>query len=387
MNPLDSHMHRGTDRIDTVPIIIIADDLTGACDSGIAFIRTGCSMRVLLDASHSHLKSVQQLQAHGDRSGLALTTETRNGSPEQARRRVLDCMAALEPALPAALLFKKIDSAGRGHLGMEISTTLQASGAALALVAPAFPAAGRTVHSGILKVCDCSGQDAAISLADLFPHEDASRVASLPLGTKPQIEQGIERALAQGTKILLCDSTSQADLETLVAAALEIEQPLLWSGSAGLAHALASILPASAPIAPPPNAHRPGRTLLFVGTPHLVTDLQVSRLQQQSSEIHRNVLRVSWAKTAEREIAAAFTAEPVAALILTGGDTAMFVLGALGASSIVLAGEIAPGIPWGVIEGGLADGCIVITKSGGFGHSASLVEAFEFCERRACETA
>jgi uncharacterized protein YgbK (DUF1537 family) len=387
MNPLNSHMHRGTDRIDTVPIIIIADDLTGACDSGIAFVRIGCSMRVLLDASHPHLESIQQLQAHGDRSGLALTTETRNGSPEQARQRVLDCMAALGPILSATLLFKKIDSAGRGHLGMEISTTLQASGAALALVAPAFPAAGRTVHSGILKIRDYSGQDAAIPLANLFPHEDASRVASLPLGTKQQIEQGIERALVQGIRILLCDSTTQADLETLAAAALEIEQPLLWSGSAGLAHALGSMIPVSAPIAPPPNAHRSGRTLLFVGTPHLVTDLQVSRLQQQSSDIHRNVLRVSWATTAEREIVAAFTAEPVAALILTGGDTAMFVLGALGASSIVLAGEIAPGIPWGVIEGGLAGGCIVITKSGGFGHPVSLVEAFDFCERRACETA
>jgi uncharacterized protein YgbK (DUF1537 family) len=380
-------MHRGLDQISTGAIVIVADDLTGACDSGIAFVRVGRPMRVLLDASPSRLEFVHQLQVHGRQTGVAFTTETRNGSPDEARQRVLQCMAALEPVLPTALLFKKIDSAARGHLGVEISAALQASGAALALVAPAFPAAGRTVQSGILEVRDCSGQDTATPLADLFPHEDASRVGVLPLGTKREVEQGIERALAQGIRILLCDSNIQADLETLAAAALQIEQPLLWSGSAGLAHALASMLPVGAPITPPAIAHRPGRTLLFVGTPHSVTDLQVSRLQQQSIGVDRNLLRISWATISEREIVDAFTAEPVAALILTGGETAMFILGALGASSITLSGEIAPGIPWGIVEGGLADGCVVITKSGGFGHAFSLVEAFGFCERIACETA
>jgi uncharacterized protein YgbK (DUF1537 family) len=40
---------------------------------------------------------------------------------------------------------------------------------------------------------------------------------------------------------------------------------------------------------------------------------------------------------------------------------------ALEAHSFLLQGEIAPGIPWGLVQGGIAHGCLVVTKSGGFG--------------------
>ena len=74
-------------------------------------------------------------------------------------------------------------------------------------------------------------------------------------------------------------------------------------------------------------------------------------------------------------------------MVLTGGDTAAFVLARLNASAIRLSGEIAPGIPWGYIEGGDADGRIVITKSGGFGQQDTLMQAIQFCSRRICEIA
>jgi len=80
----------------------------------------------------------------------------------------------------------------------------------------------------------------------------------------------------------------------------------------------------------------------------------------------------------------AFSAARAAALVLTGGDTAAFVLRALGASSIALGGEVSPGLPWGIIEGGTADGCMVVTKSGGFGNRRALIDAFEFCEGGSC---
>ncbi len=45
----------------------------------------------------------------------------------------------------------------------------------------------------------------------------------------------------------------------------------------------------------------------------------------------------------------------------------MLAVNALEADSFILQGELAPGIPWGLIQGGAAHGCIVVTKSGGFG--------------------
>jgi uncharacterized protein YgbK (DUF1537 family) len=270
---------------------------------------------------------------------------------------------------------------------VEISAVLRCSGAALALVAPAFPEAGRTVESGVLTVRDWSGQDAAIPLRGQFPHEDANGVEVLPAGSEQHLEQGIVRAVTKGTRVLLCDSTSQNDLERLAAAGLQVQQPLVWAGSAGLAHALAGKLATSIPKAASQTMQRHGRTLLFVGTPHAVTSLQVAHLQRESGGMDRAIYRIPCAAASEQDVVAAFTAGPVSALILTGGGTASFVLHALGASSIMLAGEIARGIPWGFVEGGMADGCAVITKSGGFGEREALVHAFEFCERRSSEPA
>jgi uncharacterized protein YgbK (DUF1537 family) len=69
----------------------------------------------------------------------------------------------------------------------------------------------------------------------------------------------------------------------------------------------------------------------------------------------------------------------VGSLVLTGGDTAAMVLRALAAEAIEIAGELTVGIPWGILHGGLANGCVVVTKSGGFGSEDALVEAVHFC--------
>jgi uncharacterized protein YgbK (DUF1537 family) len=117
--------------------------------------------------------------------------------------------------------------------------------------------------------------------------------------------------------------------------------------------------------------------------------LQVSHLEQQSGA--GTIHHVNWDEPSHHAIRAAFNAAPTTTLVLTGGETAAFVLRALDAFSVLLAGEIAPGIPWGVIQGGDADGCIVITKSGGFGNRNTLADAFDFCQRidlrRACASA
>jgi uncharacterized protein YgbK (DUF1537 family) len=202
------------------------------------------------------------------------------------------------------------------------------------------------------------------------------------IGVLTAVSEGaIVQTLQDGIRILLCDAQSEEDLERLVAAASSVDQPILWAGSAGLARALAAVLPASRTLALEPITRRAGRTVIFCGTDHPVTTLQVSHLQSQpDSPLHAIYLVDSQAQEAIRD---SFIAAPVSSLVLTGGDTAAFVLRALEATSIVLAGEISPGIPWGVIQGGLADGCCVVTKSGGFGEQDALTRAFEFCDRRA----
>jgi uncharacterized protein YgbK (DUF1537 family) len=361
-------------------IVLLADDLTGACDSAVAFVASGRPVRVILNSPS--FDSTYLLDEAGAGAVLAFTMESRSLSLEQACSRVNDSIAILQPGLHNRILFQKVDSAGRGHFGAEIAAALRASSAAFALVAPAFPEIGRTVQGGILHIGDWSGQNSSLRLRDLFPVEYAPSIDLLPVCSESVLLHSAQRSSAKGKRILLCDATTQEDIERLAAAALLFEERVLWAGSAGLAHALAANLPQLSSSSIAPTSVPSGEVLLFSGTPHSITSLQLSHLEESAVPRTRRIHRVDWSITPKKQVLEAFNAQPTAALILTGGETAAFVLRSLDASSIRLAGEMARGVPWGFIEGGMADGCIVITKSGGFGQRDALAHAFDFCERR-----
>ena len=65
------------------------------------------------------------------------------------------------------------------------------------------------------------------------------------------------------------------------------------------------------------------------------------------------------------------------ALVLTGGETAHVVLRELGAKGIEIRGEAAPGAPWGRVLGGVGEGAVAVTKSGGFGTPPTLAKILE----------
>lgn len=355
-------------------ILIVADDLTGACDAAAAFLGNGRRICVLLDASACDSPNIPA-------DVLALTAESRNLPADHAAERVADCISCMEANAPGALLFQKIDSAARGNLATEIDAALRASGAALALVTPAFPDAGRTVADGVLSIRDWSGQDATVNLLEMF-RAIGIDAAILQTGPQEELLLAIGRTIADGVRVLLCDAVEQTHLDRLAAAASRVPHQTLWAGSAGLARALGAQLPSPPAHLAGPPARPSGRTILFTGTQHPVTVLQVAEVERNAthSSHARSIHRLVDPSATPEFIIAAFSAEEPAALILTGGETASFVLRALGASGIHLAGEIAPGIPWGIVEGGMADGCTVVTKSGGFGQRDALVRAFQFCE-------
>jgi uncharacterized protein YgbK (DUF1537 family) len=65
-------------------------------------------------------------------------------------------------------------------------------------------------------------------------------------------------------------------------------------------------------------------------------------------------------------------------LVLTGGDTSMRVLNALGVVKTEVVKEILPGIPLIKIVGGKYDGRFVVTKAGAFGHEYALIEVLNY---------
>ena len=335
-------------------IVLLADDLTGACDSAAAFLRTGRAVRVWLGAAAS-FPATEPVQA--------FNTDSRSLSPAKASRIVSRTAAALA-SNPQTLLFKKIDSAARGPFAAEILAAHRAFRSRAVLLAPAFPAAGRTVRNGILQIQDATGHHTQIDIASLFPSRNRSLIA---LVSRPE---ELSAALHTTRPVLLCDSSTQSDLEALVRAAEKLPG-LLFAGSAGLAQAIASRAARRIRRVPPPSALRtpsrtPSRTLIVAGSDHPVTKLQLATLDRRRSRAVQ-VLQIRHSRSDRARILDVFRTFAPQALILTGGDTALLAASTLGANSFILHGELAPGIPWGIVQGGMAEGCIVITKSGGFG--------------------
>jgi uncharacterized protein YgbK (DUF1537 family) len=334
---------------------LLADDVTGACDAGAAFLCAGHAVRVWFGPK-ALFPAAETAQA--------FHTASRALAPEAAADAVSRAAAGL--ALDSdTILFKKIDSAGRGPIAAELLALHRALGTRAVLLAPAFPAAGRTVRSGILEVRDGCGLVAQIDLRAWFAPE--IRDAMVTISDAGEIAP----ALACGKTVLVGDSVTQCDLDALARAAGPLPG-LLYAGSAGLARAISSLHPVAAPAAPAPVA---ARTLVIAGTSHRVTALQLAALEQRAHGCGDvQILRIECRYDGDAKVRAACASFDPEALIVTGGDTAQFVAEALGAHSILLHGEFAPGIPWGRLQGGMAEGRIVVTKSGGFGSATALID-------------
>ena len=340
--------------------LLIADDLTGACDAAVHFARRGYRTHVRLD-SHGEETSV-----------LAISAESRHLSAAELRP-VMDELARRLPIAQARILFNKIDSTLRGNVGAEIAAALTAFGCEAAVITPAFPAMGRTVEEGCLRV-------RAAEAIDL-----AARLRSQGLEACAHVQpSAVCAAIQAGARFISVDVACDRDLDTIAAAGLESGRRILWSGSAGLASALARTLPCWAGRGPRsravPAAPRPVSSVLFcIGSDHPVTVEQQRHLLALGRSEHV-VLNLSLRPTSLERVRELVgnAAGAATALVLSGGDTASLVCRALGVRRIQLEDEIVPGIPWGYLSGGAFDGWRVATKSGEFGAPHALIQVADF---------
>jgi uncharacterized protein YgbK (DUF1537 family) len=122
--------------------LIIADDLTGAADSAIAFAKRRLPARVTWGVPH--------VEGPGNDVAVAFDADTRQLPGPAAARRHWEIVQTLHD--PHSRVFKKIDSTLRGHPAEEIGAlidVLAASEPSLrAIFAPAFPAGGRVTRDG-----------------------------------------------------------------------------------------------------------------------------------------------------------------------------------------------------------------------------------------------
>ena len=335
-------------------ILIIADDLTGAADSAVAFAERGFQTEVLLEGIPA---------GDGDAEVIAFTTETRDVPVDKVRGK-FDVLRSV--GWEGVLLFKKIDSMLRGNTIAEIELAAQMLPDHTVVISPAYPKLGRVCIAGQVHWSDQAGEGSIDLVGNL--HRCGIQPISLPAGLDAGSLAGWMRRDQERGRAFLHDATTDEDLGSLARAGLALDRPVLWIGSGGLAHALArQCAQRSNPV-----RHfqpHPGTGLLFVGSDHPVTKTQIEMLWKEDlTDI--SVIQVRRGDSGASDIQAAVRRlEPhdIAFIFMTGGDTAMLVCRALGVASLAIESEYAPGVPVGRMKKGLLDGVPVVLKSGGFG--------------------
>ena len=399
-------------------LFIIADDLTGAADTGACFANAGLATVIPLSGA-----------AIPDADVVVLSTESRDMTERDAAQSVTAAVARLTAGIGTpegrrdphcAWFYKKIDSALRGHPRAELIATMEALGETRTVVAPAFPAEGRTTVGGRQRIYGVplersrlGGSGVNSDLRALFATERGLQVRLLDLPIVRGRPDELRRFLDDADGIMVADAETDDDLSALGRAASRSRLRLLC-GAAGLARQLVRTLPLTSDAVLRLEISRRAEPILIVaGSQHEATERQILALREAgvpivhpsqsilddlATTIDATVTEVMAHLAAGRSTAlttvglapssrgahnvaarlAQIVAMPevrdrVGGLVLTGGDIAAAVCTALNASELWLRGEIAPGLPWGVLEGGALHACPVATKAGSFGGDDALL--------------
>jgi uncharacterized protein YgbK (DUF1537 family) len=212
---------------------IIADDLTGACDAALAFVKRGMRARVWLDA-----RDIVVVECARDVDVFAIDLDSRENSPECAADRMTALLELLRPHTTSEIV-KKIDSTLRGNVASETFAILTARPGAVAIVAPSFPAQGRTIRDGCLH--ERGRRSEGASLPELFADIPFVTIGLAALRARGAALAATIATLGRnGVRIALADAESDADLRALVRAA-RVRDDVVWVGSAGVVGALADV--------------------------------------------------------------------------------------------------------------------------------------------------
>jgi uncharacterized protein YgbK (DUF1537 family) len=122
-------------------VAVIADDLTGAADSGVQFVKAGYRTAVAFWGA--------PVPPEEDLDAVVIDTASRTMPAGFAARRVVEAGRAVRRV---RIVYKKIDSTLRGPVAAELAAALGATERERTVVAPAFPAAGRVTVGGMQMV-------------------------------------------------------------------------------------------------------------------------------------------------------------------------------------------------------------------------------------------
>ncbi len=399
-----------------IRLLIIADDFTGALDTGVQMAGCGAVTKVTTDTG-------LRFADYADAEVLVIDAETRHLKPNAAGTLVRGIVErAVKSGIPH--LYKKTDSALRGNIGAELEAILEASGEKTLPFLPALPRIGRTTVGGIHYI---KGVPVAESVFGADPFEPVTHSAVSDIIAEQSTAAVHGDSSAPG--ICVFDAETQEDLqragETLKAAgALHIA-----AGSAGFASVLPDLLGLRREAVTAPKLDP--RLLVICGSVNPITLEQTAEADKEGF-VHwrlspRQKLEPGYWQSAEGEtqleklrtmlhdspyfiidsndfggngpteayaaergltisdvrvgisrglgeiLGSLFTSPDLGTLLITGGDTLLQCMQELNVSELEPVCELYPGV---VLSRFAYRGCTkhVLSKSGGFGHKTLLVD-------------
>jgi uncharacterized protein YgbK (DUF1537 family) len=415
---------------------IIADDFTGANDSGVRLAQKGLKTRVLLanPAEHAVAKD-------SDIDVWIVDTDSRAMQAKDAYRVVHEAIERLK-ILGVTSFYKKVDSTLRGNVAAELKAMQDAATIDVIFVAPAFPGMGRTVDSGKLYVNgipvtatefakDTKTPVLHNHIPDLLASEGIkTAVLNRKILHAAKPENWVLEQVNAGVKWIVCDVVHDTDFSVLAQIGSILNLSVGWAGSAGminhlyvdvarsnqanlLLHSISKVLVVSGSLSGKTQEQlevlktRPATKMIQIDPLDLLTDpvhagREVAILAHSgdwdsaviyvnSSQANRNKVG-KWAKEKNwsvnqtgkgisqglgQLVVSALHLAAFDALVMTGGDTAKDICNVLGIPDMELRFEVEAGIPLGIVKYNNRN-LVAITKAGGFGNAGSLANAVDY---------
>ena len=214
-------------------LLMIADDFTGALDTGVQLAAHGIPTQVVVgQADLSACSSTV----------LVVDTETRHLSAAKAAEAVARLTrSAVENGV--GCIYKKTDSALRGNIGAELAALLKASGARNLPFLPAFPQIGRTTKKGVHYIDGVPVNESPFGIDPFEPVRCAEVTKLIHLQTDmPAQNLRPGETASDKTGILVYDAATAADLEAAGRQLFQNGTPPVLAGCAGFAAFLPELL-------------------------------------------------------------------------------------------------------------------------------------------------
>jgi uncharacterized protein YgbK (DUF1537 family) len=220
-------------------LVILADDLSGAADCAVPFVRSGFSTEVFLQP---------ELAKEAEARVISVDLNSRELTPGQAVQATSRAFNLI-PSTASTVWYRKIDSTLRGNIGPDVLASVRRlRDKRIIFCAPAFPDTGRTTVNGEVFVNGLPLENSGVhhrnskSLAELFA-EVGLPARLVPLDVIRSGPANLLNHLKYNSRVTVAilDAETNEDLSVIAQTGLQIRQELIFVGSAGLTHQIAAL--------------------------------------------------------------------------------------------------------------------------------------------------